>query len=303
MPAGIPVPESGTLVFTATLKYEPHDLGITPFGKRRVLVVTEGSCTGEKLNATIMSGGLDFELTLANGVTELEQLLVLKTGKGKFIYLKNLGTAAGSNDIRMVADFEAPTASNYSWINSGRYVGRHQVDTVAQSITLTVFDVASVTNSLNTANSIRVKKPDGIPNQPLDFRHAAPAEKRGDALVNEEVTLGASQSVGATKLGGRNIIPITGGALHGKISGKVLAGGADYQHLGNPVTLDARYLWQMDDGEVIIVRNGGPISSLAPVFEASIDGKYAWLNTGKYLSTPPSMRAGAVSLTFYESTE
>lgn len=303
MPDGIPTPESGTLVFTAKLKYESHDLGTTPFGKRRVFVLSEGTGTGDKLNAKIMSGGLDFELKFANGAMELEQVLVLKTDDGKFIYLKTLGTAANSNDLRVVADFEAPTASNYGWINSGRYVGRRQLDEAAQTMTLTVFDLTSVTNSLNTANSVRVKKPDSVPNQPLDFRHAGSAEKRGDAIVTEEVTLGASQSVGATKLGGRNIIPITGGTLHGKISGKVLAGGADYQHLGNPVTLDARYLWQTDDGEVIIVRNGGPISSLAPVFEANVDGKYAWLNSGKYLSTPPSMRAGAVSLTFYESKE
>jgi hypothetical protein len=268
-----------------------------------VLVVTEGSCTGGKLNATIMSGGLDFELTLTNSAAEIEQVLVLKTDDGKFIYLKSMGAAVSSNDVRMVADFEAPTASNYNWINSGRYVARHRLDAATQNMSLTVFDVTNVTNSLNTANSIRVKKPDGLPNQPLDFRHASPAEKRGDAIVTEEVALGDSQSVGATKLGGRNIIPITGGTLRGKISGKVLAGGADYQHLGNPVTLDARYLWQMDDGEVIIVRNGGPISSLAPAFEANIDGKYAWLNKGKYLSSRPSMRAGAVSLTFYESTE
>jgi hypothetical protein len=303
MPEGIPVPESGTPVFSATLKYEPHDLGTTSYGKRRVFVTTEGSCTGEKLNATIVSGGLDFELTLTNGTMELEQVLVLKTGDGKFIYLRSMGAAADSNDVRMVADFEAPTASNYGWINSGRYAGRRKIDATAHSMTLTVFDVTSLTNSLSTVNSIHVKKPDGVPNQPLDFRHASSTEKRGDAIATEEVALGGSQSVGATKNGGRNIIPITGGALHGKITGKVLAGGADYQHLGNPTTLDARYLWQTDDGEVIIVRNGGPISSLAPVFEASVDGKYAWLNSGKYLSTPPSMRAGAVSLTFYESKE
>jgi hypothetical protein len=33
-------------------------------------------------------------------------------------------------------------------------------------------------------------------------------------------------------------------------------GGADYRNLANPMTIDARYLWQTSDGEVIIVRNG-----------------------------------------------
>jgi hypothetical protein len=48
---------------------------------------------------------------------------------------------------------------------------------------------------------------------------------------------------------------------------KVLPGGAGYQNLANPVTIDARYLWQKSDGEVIIVRNGGSFGLPAPSFE------------------------------------
>jgi hypothetical protein len=33
------------------------------------------------------------------------------------------------------------------------------------------------------------------------------------------------------------------------------------------------------------------------------DSKYAWLNSGKYLSSAPGMGAGGVSLTFYKSAE
>jgi hypothetical protein len=103
-------------------------------------------------------------------------------------------------------------------------------------------------------------------------------ERRGGQLITENVTLSGSQSVGARKNGGRNIIPITGGTLSGRITGKVLPGGADYQKMGNPFTLDARYLWQTDEGDVIIVRNAGPISKLVPTFEVHVDSKYAWLD-------------------------
>jgi hypothetical protein len=125
-------------------------------------------------------------------------------------------------------------------------------------------------------------------------------EKRGDQLITENVTLGASQSVGATKRGNRHIIPITGGIISGKITGKVLAGRADYQNLANPMTIDARYHWQTSDGEVIIVRNGGSMGLLAPAFEVRVDSKYSWLNKGLYLSSNPGMGAGGVKLTFYE---
>ena len=126
--------------------------------------------------------------------------------------------------------------------------------------------------------------------------------KTGPQLIVETVA-GASTSVGASKRGNRNIIPITGGTLSGKIAVKVLFGGADYQIFSTAPTIDARYLWQTDDGEVIVVRNTGSFGGLVPTFEAKIDGKYAWLNDGKYLSSNPGMGAGGVSLTFYESSQ
>ena len=84
--------------------------------------------------------------------------------------------------------------------------------------------------------------------------------------------------------------------------GKVLSGGADYQNLANPATIDARYLWQTSDGEVIIVRNGGSFGLLAPSFEVRVGSKYEWLNKGLYLSSNPGPGSGGIGLTFYEST-
>jgi hypothetical protein len=146
-------------------------------------------------------------------------------------------------------------------------------------------------------------KPANVKAQPWDYRKAAPGEQKGDQLITENVTLGASQSVGAAKKGNRNIIPITGGTLTGKITGKVLFGGADYQNLANPATIDAHYLWQTSDGEVIIVRNGGSFGSLVPTFEVRLGSKYEYLNNGMYLSSNPGMGAGGVALTFYESKQ
>ena len=120
-------------------------------------------------------------------------------------------------------------------------------------------------------------------------------------LITETVTLSPSQSVGASKRGNRNIIPITGGELSGRIPGKVLFGGADYQNLAAPATIDARYLWETNDGEIIIVRNGGAFGSLVPTFEVRTDSPYAWLNSGLYLSSNPGMKPGGVGLTFFES--
>ena len=120
-------------------------------------------------------------------------------------------------------------------------------------------------------------------------------------MITETVTLAPSQSVGASKRGNRNIIPITGGELSGRFTGKVLFGGADYQNLSGPPAIDARYLWQTNDGDIIIVRNTGS-GGLVPTFEVRTDSPYAWLNTGAFLSSPPGIKPGGVGITIYEST-
>jgi hypothetical protein len=302
MAEGIPVPERGVPVLLATLKLaQKYDLGKTPYGHREVFVVQGGEVSGGKISGSVMPGGLDFQLNFSNGTMEIEQILVLRTGDGKYIFLRNAGTAADRSDVRMVSDFEAPNAGNYTWLGNGKYAGRREVDLAAMTMKITVYDVSAVTVMPTAANSVAVTKPADVQDQPWDFRKAATGERRGDQIITENVTLGASQSVGAMKRGNRNIIPITGGTIRGKITGKVLAGGADYQNLKNPATLDARYLWQTDDGEVIIVRNGGQIASLAPIFEVRADSPYAWLNKGLFLSSAPGMGSGGVGLNFYES--
>jgi hypothetical protein len=300
MPDGIPMPESGILVFEAQMKLDQvYDVGKTQYGRRQVLVVQDGTVTGDKIQGSVLSGGLDFQLTLSNGVIEIEQVLVIRTNQGQYIYLRNGGTGAKQNDVRVVMDFEAPNASSAEWLNTGKYVARRNVDLSARTLKMTVYDVSKV--AIDAANVVKITKPADIPPQPWDYRKASPSEKPGEQFITETVTLGAGTSVGASKRGNRNIIPITGGTLSGNITGKVLFGGADYQNFSNGPAIDARYLWQTSDGEIIIVRNTGPMGSLVPTFEARVDGKYSWLNSGTYLSSNPGMGAGGVSLTMYKS--
>ena len=99
------------------------------------------------------------------------------------------------------------------------------------------------------------------------------------------------------------MVPIVGGAFQGKLSGRVLPGGGDYQLAqGDAFTLDARYVLELADGELVVVRNCGTAGALVPVFETRTDGPYAWLNQHDYVSADPEPTSDlkGIVLTIYE---
>jgi Protein of unknown function (DUF3237) len=142
MPEGIAIPESGSLLFEVEVKLDRNlDLGKTPYGFRRVAVAADGIVSSSRLSASVLPGALDLELTLANGTIEIEQLLVLKTTDGKYIYVRNAGTGADASDTRVVVDFEAPSASSYAWLNSGKYVARRVLNASGKIMQMRIYDV------------------------------------------------------------------------------------------------------------------------------------------------------------------
>ncbi|WP_010249794.1 DUF3237 family protein [Acetivibrio cellulolyticus] len=305
MADGIPKPESGVLAFEINMKLDQiYNMGKTQYGQRQVFVIQGGTITGSKISGSVMSGGLDFQLDLSNGAMEIEQILVFKTNDGNYVYFRSAGTAANQNDVRIVPNIEAPNNGSYSWINSGKFACRRIVDTAAKTIKISVYDISGVTVRADSTNSIAVTKPTDVQYQSWDFRKAFD-ERKGTLFITEDVALAGSQTVGATKNNiSRNIIPITGGTVTGSLNGKIIAAGADYQNTSNPMTIDARYLWQTNDGEIIIVRNAGQFGSLVPTFEVRADSKYSYLNSKLYLSSDPGMGSGGgVKISFYESTK
>ena len=73
-----------------------------------------------------------------------------------------------------------------------------------------------------------------------------------------EVQVGAPQVVGEVAHGTRRVIPILGGQAQGEgWHGRVLPGGADFQLIVHPgyAELDARYLVELDGGDLLFVQN------------------------------------------------
>lgn len=292
MPDGIPPPEQGERVFHITLSYTAiHDVGVTQFGYRRLFDIRSGDITGDRIDGSFLTGGLDLELTLTNGTVELEQICIFLADDTP-VLMRNAGVASAGQPVRVVLDFEAPNASSLVWLNTGTFAGTRIVDTAAKTIEIDVYDISQVAL---TESQIQITDPVDVPDQTWEC--FSMSGTRGEMVFTENVTLGPSISIGASKRGNRNIIPITGGTTSGRVTGEILPGGADYQLSG----LDARYTLASDDGELIIVRNCGPMGALVPVFEARADGPYAFLNEKKYLSSAPGIAGNGVSITFYES--
>lgn len=296
-PEGIVDPTLGELVFSGSLDIgEVRDVGETQYGERRVTDVTAGMVGGGTLDATFLGGGLDFELTLSNGSIELEQVAMLRAADGSLIYMRTCGVApAGESVVRFVPDFEVANSSALAWLNTGQFVGTRSLDTASQKLEIAVYDVSMVSPAETT---VQLVDPADAVDQPWECLKLSGA--RGAEVFTEQVGIGSSLSVGASKYGNRNVIPITGGTVSGRVTGSVVNAGADYQLIGGTTTLDARYLLESNDGEIIIVRNCGPGGGLVPLFETRAAGPYSFLNLNTYLSSDPGVGNGGVSITFYE---
>jgi hypothetical protein len=75
-----------------------------------------------------------------------------------------------------------------------------------------------------------------------------------------EVEVGPPLEIGDLTSGLRRVVPITGGVVSGPLfMGRVLAGGADYQLIRSETEteVEARYLLESDQGELVTVDNRG----------------------------------------------
>ena len=105
----------------------------------------------------------------------------------------------------------------------------------------------------------------------------------------------------------RVTIPITGGNVTGRINGRIIPGGADYQLL-NPdqhrSELQAIYTIITEDSVAIHVRNEGinrfaPDDSYfmtSPKFECDFNSPYDWLNNRIFVCRPVDFSPSAITL-------
>lgn len=121
-------------LFTLTLNPGPaQPLGRTPFGERRIVPVPSGSFEGARLRGTVEAGGSDWLLARADGATQLDVRLTLRTDDGHLIGMTYRGIRHGDPAIMdrlnrgepvapdsyyfRIAPFFETASDKYGWLN------------------------------------------------------------------------------------------------------------------------------------------------------------------------------------------
>ena len=78
---------------------KPRELGDTPFGRRRIIGITGGRFSGERLSGRVLPGGADWQVIRSDGVADLDARYTLETGDGALIYVRNRGYRHGPQDV------------------------------------------------------------------------------------------------------------------------------------------------------------------------------------------------------------
>ena len=143
MTAATPLPSPALKLeyaFSATVHVaNPIEVGQVPAGRRRFIPITGGDVQGPLLNARVLPGSGDWQVVRSDGVISLGARYVLETPDGTRIAVDNRGLRHGAPEVmarlsrgepvapteyyfRTAAEFEAPVASPYAWLNNTLFV-------------------------------------------------------------------------------------------------------------------------------------------------------------------------------------
>ena len=77
----------------------PQELGDSPLGRRRLINITGGRFSGERLSGRVLPGGADWQVIRSDGVADLDARYTLETSDGALIYVRNHGYRHGPADV------------------------------------------------------------------------------------------------------------------------------------------------------------------------------------------------------------
>src|SRR5262245_47754023 len=128
-------------LFTITIRLHPtEELGQTPAGNRRVFAVSGGDFKGDRLRGSILPiGGSDLLLTRADGSSQQDVRMLLRTDDGATILMTYRGVRHASTEVNerlargetvapsdyylRTAPFFETSSPKYAWLNQVVTIG------------------------------------------------------------------------------------------------------------------------------------------------------------------------------------
>jgi hypothetical protein len=87
-------------LFRAEITLAPaQELGESPQGRRRIIPITGGRFSGERLSGRVLPGGADWQVIRRDGVADLDARYTLETADGALIYVRNKGYRRGPKEV------------------------------------------------------------------------------------------------------------------------------------------------------------------------------------------------------------
>lgn len=144
-------------LFTIRMQLHPmQQIGATPFGQRRIVPVSSGEFTGDRLRGTVLPlAGHDWLLERADGAFQQDARLTLETDDGALILMSYRGVRHASPDVAArlargedvpateyylrTAPFFETAAERYAWLNRIIAVGVGR--RVPGGVTYDVFEI------------------------------------------------------------------------------------------------------------------------------------------------------------------
>lgn len=94
---------------------EPLEVGMTPWGRRRVIPIAGGEFSGPRLSGTVLPGGADWQVVHEDGMASIDTRYTLQADDGALIYVATRGVRHGPAEVlrRIAAGEDVDPAQYY----------------------------------------------------------------------------------------------------------------------------------------------------------------------------------------------
>lgn len=115
-----------------------QELGVTTYGKRRIIPISGGVFEGPNMKGTIVPGGADWQTVRVDGTADLEARYTLKTDDGVLIYIQNRGIRHAKPEVlKRLAKGEKVDPSEYYMRTSATFeVAEGKYDWLSKAVVI-----------------------------------------------------------------------------------------------------------------------------------------------------------------------